>query len=86
MAQVLHDRYIDTYGSVTCSDIHKGVFGGKAYCLRSKAVRNDFEEAGAHLDKCTTVIAAASMWTTEILLDRNILGLDDIVLPVDADK
>lgn len=69
MAQNLHDRFVDTYGSVICSDIHKKIFG-KSYCLRTKDVRDEFEAAGAHIDKCTNVIANAAMWTTQILLDQ----------------
>ncbi len=69
MSQKLHDRFMETYGSVTCSEIHRKIFG-KAYSLRTKAVRNDFEEAGGHLDKCTTVIAMASSWIMELLLEE----------------
>ena len=69
MSQKLHDRFLETYGSVTCSEIHKQIFG-QAYSLRTKAVRNDFEEAGGHLDKCTTVIAMASSWVMELLMDE----------------
>jgi C_GCAxxG_C_C family probable redox protein len=69
MAQKLHDRFMETYGSVTCSEIHKEIFG-TAYSLRTKAVRNDFEEAGGHLDKCTTVIAMASSWVMELLIEE----------------
>ena len=68
MAQELHDKFIETYGSVTCMDIHNEIFG-KAYCLRTKEVREQFEAAGAHDDKCTTVVANACYWIAEILLD-----------------
>ncbi|MCF7942078.1 MAG: C-GCAxxG-C-C family protein [Spirochaetia bacterium] len=78
MAQELHDKYIETYGSVTCSDIHRGIFGGTDYCLRTKAVRADFEEAGAHLDKCTTVIATASSWSAEILMKYDLIDMSDL--------
>jgi len=69
MSQKLHDRFMETYGSVTCSAIHKDIFG-TAYSLRTKAVRNDFEEAGGHRDKCTTVIAMASSWVMELLIEE----------------
>jgi mannitol-1-phosphate 5-dehydrogenase len=70
MAQKLHDKFIETYGSVTCADIHKCIFG-KSYCLRTKEVRDKFELAGAHKDKCTTVIATACSWIAQILMDEN---------------
>jgi len=72
MAQKLRDRFIDTYGSVICSDIHKKIFG-KAYCLKTKAVRIQFEEAGAHRDKCNSVVGTACQWITEILLEEGLI-------------
>lgn len=68
MAQILHDRFLDAFGSVTCSDIHTTLFG-RSYCLRTKAVRNEFEDAGGHGDACTSVIANATAWTVELLLE-----------------
>lgn len=72
MAQELRNRFITTYGSVVCCDIHRQVFG-KSYCLRTKAVRDDFEEAGAHTSKCTTVVGIASAWMAEILYKHGYL-------------
>jgi len=72
MAQRLHDKFIETYGSVKCSDIHEQIFG-KAYCLKTKEVRDKFEEAGAHQDKCTSLIGTACQWVTEILIDEGYL-------------
>jgi hypothetical protein len=64
----LHDRMVDTYGSVTCKDIHKRIFG-RDYCLRTKPVRDEFEAAGGHADKCTVVIAWSTLLVVELLLD-----------------
>jgi hypothetical protein len=72
MAQKLHDKFIETCGSVICADIHKQIFG-KSFCLKSKEVRKEFEEAGAHLDKCTTVVAMAASWVADILRDEGYL-------------
>ena len=69
MAQELRDFYIQTYGTVTCCDIHKAVFG-RCYCLRTKAVRDEFEEAGAHTNKCTSVVGMASVWTTDVMYEH----------------
>ena len=68
MAQRLHDRLISTYGSVICRDIHTQIFGTN-YCLRTKAVREDFEAAGAHTTKCTNVVGTACAYVAEILFD-----------------
>jgi len=72
MAQKLHDRFIEVYGSVICRDLHKKIFG-QSYCLRTKEVRNAFEEAGAHKDKCTSVIASACSWTIEIMREQKLI-------------
>lgn len=72
MTQKLRDRYMETYGSITCRHIHESIFD-RAYILTTKAVRNEFEEAGGHADRCTSVVAMASMWTTEILMDEGFL-------------
>lgn len=69
MTKKLHDRFIETYGSVICEEIHKDIFG-RAYHLRNSEDKVLFEEAGAHTkDKCTVVVATAAQWITEILID-----------------
>lgn len=72
MAQRLHDRFVEAYGSVTCSEIHKRIFG-RSYCLREPGVSAAFEAAGAHVDKCTSVVGNACSWTAGILLDEGLL-------------
>jgi hypothetical protein len=72
MTQELRERFLATYGSITCRHIHESIFD-RAYILRTKPVRNEFEAAGAHTDRCTSVVAMASMWTTELLIDRGLL-------------
>ncbi len=72
MAQKLRDRFLQTYGSVICSEVHKQIFG-KSYCLRTKAVKNEFEAAGAHRDKCTHVIGTVCAYIAEILYEDGYL-------------
>jgi len=67
MAMKLRDRFIETYGSVVCKDIHNKIFG-RSYILQTKEIRDEFEEAGGHLDKCTAVIGMSAMWVAEILM------------------
>lgn len=78
MAQSLRDKFIQTYGSVVCRDIHKEIFG-KSFCLRTQAVKKEFDDAGAHETKCTTVIGMACVWVTEILYDKGyIYAIKDV--------
>ncbi len=50
----LYDKFIKEYGSPVCKDVHKKIFG-RAYNLLDKKEYHDFEKAGAHIDKCTSV-------------------------------
>ena len=72
MAQKLHDKFVETYGSIGCSGVQQRIFG-RSFCLRTKVVREEFEAAGAHQDKCTSVVATASMWTAMILHDEGLI-------------
>jgi mannitol-1-phosphate 5-dehydrogenase len=66
MAQRLRQRYLDAYGSILCHEIHRRVLG-RAFDLRDPAERKAFEAAGAHDDKCTSVVARAARWAVEII-------------------
>jgi mannitol-1-phosphate 5-dehydrogenase len=66
MARRLRQRYLDTYGSVTCDDIHQRLMG-RAFNLLDPADLEAFEAAGAHDDKCTNVVARAARWSVEII-------------------
>ena len=75
LVQKLHDRFIATYGTVTCHDIHRKIFG-RSFYIRRPDEKEGFELAGAHkADKCTAVVATASQWTAEILLDEGYITL-----------
>ena len=74
MAEKLHTRFIETYGSVICHDIHRDIFG-RAFAIRNPEEKAGFEAAGAHTaDKCTAVVATASAWTAEILMEEGFLS------------
>jgi len=79
MAQKLHSKYMETYGSSICEGIHETIFG-QSYCLKTKEVRDAFEDAGAHDDKCTSVIGMACVWVSEILMTENYLWFKKIVI------
>jgi mannitol-1-phosphate 5-dehydrogenase len=66
MVQQLRERYMQRYGSITCHGIHRHEWG-RPYDLRYEAEREAFEAAGAHEDKCTSVVAQAAKWAVEII-------------------
>ncbi len=83
MANALHDRFVKKYGSVICREVHDEIFG-RRFDLWDPEGKKAFDEAGAHTDKCTGVVADACAWVCEIILDeiekRNI-GLGDLKIP-----
>ena len=66
LAQALHQRFIERYGTVICHGIHRNIFG-RPYYLRDPAESDKFKADGAHVDKCTAVVGQAARWAVEIL-------------------
>ncbi len=66
LARRLHDKFIERYGTIVCHHIHRKILGRPFY-LRDQDERVKFDEAGAHTDKCTSVVGEAARWTVEIL-------------------
>ncbi len=67
LARDLNKKFEEKYGSIICGAIHKKIFG-RTYNLLDSEQKKLFEEDGAHTDKCTSVVADAAAWTTEIIL------------------
>jgi C_GCAxxG_C_C family probable redox protein len=64
----LYDKFVEEYGSPLCKDIHMKLFGRTYNLLDSKEYK-EFEDAGAHVDKCPKVAGNVARWTAEIILD-----------------
>ncbi len=69
MAVKLHDKFMEEFGTITCKEIHKLLFG-RYFDLWNPDEKQEFENMGAHKDKCTTVVAKASAWATELILEE----------------
>lgn len=65
----LYDKFIDEYGSPLCCDIHLKLFG-RTFNLMDPKEYEDFDKAGAHVDKCPSVSGNVARWTAEIILER----------------
>ena len=74
-SQKMHDKFVGCYGSPICREVHKKMFNGDFYILREKANRDLFEAAGAHTEKCTTVVATATMFAAEICVSEGLIKL-----------
>lgn len=69
MAKDLYQKFVETYGSAICKDIHGEIFG-RTFDFWDEDDKQAFEDAGAHVDKCPSVVANASKWTTELILEE----------------
>jgi len=65
----LYDRFIEEYGSLICKDVHKKLFG-RTFKLLDPKEYQEFEKAGAHVDKCPVVSGNVAKWTAEIILNN----------------
>ena len=68
-SNMLYQRFIEEYGSPLCCDIQKKIFG-KSFNLMDPKEYNEFEKAGAHIDKCPKVAGNAAKWTSEIIIEK----------------
>ena len=68
-SKMLYDRFIEEYGSPLCCDVQTKLFG-RSYNLMDKDEYEQFEKAGAHVDKCPSVSGTVARWTTEIILEE----------------
>ena len=69
MAKELYHKFVETYGSAICGDIHKEIFG-RNFDFWDVREKLEFAEAGAHTEKCPSVVAKAAKWTTELILEE----------------
>jgi C_GCAxxG_C_C family probable redox protein len=69
LAKKLHDKFIVEYGSVICRDIQQRIFGRPFY-IRDADESAKFEKAGAHEEKCPTVVGNGARWVAEILMEE----------------
>jgi len=65
--QVLYNKFVEEYGSCLCKNVQKKIFG-RSYKLLDKNEYEEFEKAGAHIDKCPSVSGNTAKWTAEIIL------------------
>jgi C_GCAxxG_C_C family probable redox protein len=64
----LYDKFVEEYGSPLCKDVHMKLFG-RTFNLLDPKDYQEFENAGAHVDKCTAVSGNVARWAAEIILD-----------------
>jgi len=65
----LYDKFIEEYGSPVCKDVHMKLFG-RTFNLLDPKEYDEFEKAGAHVDKCPVVAGNVARWAAEIILSE----------------
>lgn len=73
IGQKIHDKFIDTYGTTICRDIHENIFG-RQFNFRNEVDKKAFKDAGAHKDKCPMVVGIAHSWLCEVLYDEGLIS------------
>lgn len=66
MVRELHARFLQTYGSIRCADVHRRIFG-RTFDQWDETEFAEFLRLGGHEDKCTAVVGNVARWTVEIL-------------------
>jgi len=71
IASLLFDKYIQTYGTITCANIQHQLYG-RIFYLPDMQEFQKLEDAGGHsnLQKCPRIVGNAARFTLEILLDK----------------
>jgi C_GCAxxG_C_C family probable redox protein len=67
----LRKKFHEQYQAETCYKIQEKIFG-RSFNMLTEEGKKAMNNAGAHEDKCTSVVGNASKWIVEILLEENI--------------
>jgi len=76
LGQKLFKKFDEEFQTVVCTEIHKKIYGRTFELMDqknlgiNKDVLKEFEDAGAHIIKCPTVVGLSSAWAVEILWDE----------------
>lgn len=71
LALEYRSKFEEKYGGWFCKDVQKAIFG-RSFDLSNEEGYEEFERAGAHVDKCPSVVGTAARWLAEILLREGI--------------
>jgi C_GCAxxG_C_C family probable redox protein len=74
LARKFQEEYIREFGTIICRDIQTRLFG-RPYYIADPSDLEKFEAAGAHMDKCTTVVGKAAQLAVKLILDEGLVEL-----------
>ena len=71
IARALCDKYVEEYGTITCANIQRQLYG-RFFSLEDEDEFRKLDEAGGHSnpEKCPHIVGNAARWAMEILLEK----------------
>jgi C_GCAxxG_C_C family probable redox protein len=76
LSEKLVNKFLDEYGTVTCSEIQKKLMGRSFYMYEEWEA---FLEAGGHSTACTTVVGNATRWAANLIAELHNKGIENVV-------
>lgn len=76
LAERLVTKFLNEYGTITCSEIQEKLMGRSFYIYEGW---EEFLKAGGHSTACTTVVGNATKWAAQLIAELNNKGVDKIV-------
>ena len=71
LGRSIRDKFLKTYGSVNCRDIHMKIFG-RQFDFTLPSDGEAFDERGGHFDKCPAVVGLTSAWLAGTIYDEGL--------------
>ena len=72
LTQRLYNQFTQKYDGCLCKEVQQTMFG-RSFDFRDMADQKAFKQAGAHEDKCPSVVATTAQWTLDIILQSALL-------------
>ncbi len=72
IAESLADKYFEEYGTITCANIQRQIYG-RIFWLDDPEEFQKLDKAGGHSnpEKCPRIVGNAAQWTIEIILKNS---------------
>jgi C_GCAxxG_C_C family probable redox protein len=76
LSEKLVNKFLNEYGTVTCSEIQRKLMGKSFYMYEEWEA---FLEAGGHSTACTTVVGNATRWAANLIVELENRGIDEVI-------
>jgi C_GCAxxG_C_C family probable redox protein len=76
LSERLVTKFLDEYGTVTCSEIQTKLMGKSFYMYEEW---EEFLEAGGHSTACTMVVGNATKWAAQLIAELDNKGIHEIL-------